>query len=146
MTAGIDDRTRERARQSAVYAQMRWRDENIRVSEAYRAWADAGTPSRWRAYEQAFDREHEALMRYVELTQRLGALPAQDMSLVWLGPPRWRDNGARLRSPDRLQSESRHVRGGRPVRARRSSPGPRQLTALGVKFRGGRASRARASS
>jgi hypothetical protein len=40
-----------------------WRDENIRATEAYRARADAGTPSTWRAYEEAFDREHEALMR-----------------------------------------------------------------------------------
>jgi hypothetical protein len=35
----------------------------------------------WRAYEEAFDREHEALMRYVALTQRLGALSAEGMSL-----------------------------------------------------------------
>jgi hypothetical protein len=48
----------------------KWRDENIRATEAYRAWADAGTRTTWRAYEEAFDREHEPLMRYVALTQR----------------------------------------------------------------------------
>src|SRR5258708_14523441 len=53
---------------------MRWRDENIRTTNAYRIWADADTPSAWRAYQDAFDREHEALVRYTELAVRAGDL------------------------------------------------------------------------
>jgi len=69
--ATMDAQTGERARQAAIYAYMRWRDENVRATQAYRAWADADTAHAWRAYEDAFDREHEALTRYLELAQRV---------------------------------------------------------------------------
>jgi hypothetical protein len=72
MTAAVDAQAGARARQAAIYSQMRWRDENIRATDAYRAWADADTPTAWRAYEAAFDREHEALMRYIQLAERVG--------------------------------------------------------------------------
>src|SRR5258708_31433478 len=72
--AVIDPHIRERARRAAIYACMRWRDENIRTTNAYRIWADADTPSAWRAYQDAFDREHEALVRYTELAVRAGDL------------------------------------------------------------------------
>src|SRR5258707_8229242 len=96
--AVIAPHIRERARRAAIYACMRWRDENIRTTNAYRIWADADTPSAWRAYQDAFDREHEALVRYTELAVRAGdlsqgasdhsAADAPDERTVPVPPPR----------------------------------------------------------
>jgi hypothetical protein len=61
---------------------MRWQDENVRATQAYRAWADADTANAWRAYEDAFDREHEALTRYLEVAQQVEAVAPPGAS--WL--------------------------------------------------------------
>jgi hypothetical protein len=92
--ATTDAQPGEKARQAAIYACMRWRDENVRATQAYRAWADADTANAWRAYEDAFDREHEALTRYLELAQQVEAVAPPGTALSSAVDPSERSDGA----------------------------------------------------
>jgi len=51
---------------------MRWREETIRATAAYRAWADVRSEGAWRAYEDALNLEQEASLRYLKLAERIG--------------------------------------------------------------------------
>ena len=71
-SAATADRSGDRLRHGTVYANMRWRDENIRATAAHRAWAVVRTEGAWQAYQDAINLEQETWLSYVKLAQRLG--------------------------------------------------------------------------
>jgi hypothetical protein len=71
-SATTADRRGDTVRGGAVYANMRWRDENVRAAATYRAWAVVGTDGAWKAFRDASNLEQETWLSYVKLAQGMG--------------------------------------------------------------------------
>ena len=85
--AATTDRGGDRLRHGTVYANMRWRDENIRAAAAHRAWAIVRTEGAWLAYQDAISLEQETWLSYVNLAQRLGDHAHAGCDRVWMSAP-----------------------------------------------------------